>query len=684
MLTGVHYWRRTVAGRLGLTQRRLQVVLGVFWIVDAILQYQPKMFTDRLVDRVINPAAAGQAAPLAWVINEAARLIRPDVGVWNFLFATIQLAIGVGLLWPRTVKPALVTMFLWSFFVWWVGEGFAMMLMGQGSPLTGAPGAALLCGLMGVLLWPTGSASAGAGRPASSGERSGEPHGLQSAAGASGPFGVRASLGIWSGLWCLFAFLWLQPDNRAADSIGSVLVSAAGGQPAWYGHFLRFLAGGFQTSGSEWAWLLAAVSLVIGLGPLLTRRVTGYFVAGAVLEILFWVSGQSLGGVLTGIGSDPNSGPVVVLLALSVMPTVVEARAAAPARDATGPKPEALPSVLRRLLAWNPIATGAFASGLGALLLLAATYPQPVAAAAASALTGSESSGASSMAGMSGAGPSARAGDPKNMKMAANPLLAPEAMGGSDPSWRYSGPALSPGEVDLLTAVGNLTDEGHKMQTPTCTATPTAAQLENGIRIVQDTSSDVARYRSLAAAVAAGYTPITDPQYPVVHYLKFAYMSSADILNPEAVDSLVYATTPYGPVLAAAMYLLPTVGENGPMPAGCMLQWHAHTNLCTSLKTGIIVGFTPCGPAEVNPVTPYMTHIWQVPVPGGPLALDPSDLQTVEGAIMAQQCGEAPYNPATPPPPPAPGECRAYYGVAEAGPPGPGGLAGSGAVGPLG
>ena len=37
-----------------------------------------------------------------------------------------------------------------------------------------------------------------------------------------------------------------------------------------------------------------------------------------------------------------------------------------------------------------------------------------------------------------------------------------------------------------------------------------------------------------------------------------------------------------------------------------------------------------------------MTHVWQVPVAGGPLAIDPSDLQVVEAAIMAQQQGLAP------------------------------------------
>ena len=44
-----------------------------------------------------------------------------------------------------------------------------------------------------------------------------------------------------------------------------------------------------------------------------------------------------------------------------------------------------------------------------------------------------------------------------------------------------------------------------------------------------------------------------------------------------------------------------------------------------------------------------MTHVWQVPVAGGPLAIDPSDLQVVQAAIMAQQQGLAPTATGAPP-----------------------------------
>ncbi len=46
-------------------------------------------------------------------------------------------------------------------------------------------------------------------------------------------------------------------------------------------------------------------------------------------------------------------------------------------------------------------------------------------------------------------------------------------------------------------------------------------------------------------------------------------------------------------------------------------------------------------------MTPEMQHVWQVQVLGGPLTMDPTDQQVVEGAIMAQQDGQATVSPAS-------------------------------------
>jgi lipopolysaccharide export LptBFGC system permease protein LptF len=68
---------------------------------------------------------------------------------------------------------------------------------------------------------------------------------------------------------------------------------------------------------------MMVVSLVVGLGPLMFRRATVFLVAGALLELIFWITGQALGELMTGGGTDPSAGPMVVLFALSLLPTAV-------------------------------------------------------------------------------------------------------------------------------------------------------------------------------------------------------------------------------------------------------------------------------------------------------------------------------------------------------------------------
>ncbi len=304
---------RGLGARLGITARRVQLALGALWILDGLLQLQPPMFGKGFVDNIILPNAQNQPAPVAWSITTMAHVIRPEVGVWNLFFGLAQLAIGVGLLSRRTVKPALLAMVAWSFGVWWIGEGFGSVLTGTASPLMGAPGAVVLYAVIGVLVWPAQERD-GAGRATV---------GLASSAGGSGRFGPGAPLAAWSGFWLLGALLWLQPANRAAGSVHDNLQMMAQAQPSWYRPLLEHLANVSAGHGTETAWVLAGASLVIGVGPLVSRRPTPFLVVGALVSLAFWVTGQAVGGTLTGAGTDPNIGPLVALLALAVLPARV-------------------------------------------------------------------------------------------------------------------------------------------------------------------------------------------------------------------------------------------------------------------------------------------------------------------------------------------------------------------------
>ena len=82
-----------------------------------------------------------------------------------------------------------------------------------------------------------------------------------------------------------------------------------------FGHAARASDG----HGALIAIALAVVSAAIGVG-ILTARPAPFLVAGAGLSVAFWMFGQAFGAVLTGRGTDPNAGPLFVVLALTLLP----------------------------------------------------------------------------------------------------------------------------------------------------------------------------------------------------------------------------------------------------------------------------------------------------------------------------------------------------------------------------
>ncbi len=172
-----------------------------------------------------------------------------------------------------------------------------------------------------------------------------------------------------------------------------------------------------------------------------------------------------------------------------------------------------------------------------------------------------------------------------------------------------------------------------------CTAIPTTTQRQAAIRLVDASWRAARKYQSLAVARAVGYRPITPTGAAVVHYLdRSAYLATVlggPVLNLAEPQSLVYANTPRGAVLVAAMYITTRHGAT-PQPGGCLTQWHVHTNLCMQRGLGIVAAITAshpsCPAGFTNRVTPPMMHIWFVPIPGGPTAIDASDGQIVHAA----------------------------------------------------
>jgi hypothetical protein len=229
------------------------------------------------------------------------------------------------------------------------------------------------------------------------------------------------------------------------------------------------------------------------------------------------------------------------------------------------------------------------------------------------------------------------AGGPEMVMASAGPdsVAGPMQMTGTAAS--ISLPTSSPaGKITMPDPTVRMAAGMQMADTTPCTATPTAAQQQAAVSLVDDSWAAARKYQSLDAAKAAGYRPITPTGKPVVHYLNPAYYrdtaEGGPVLDTAQPQSLVYANTPKGAVLAAAMYIA-APGQATPQPGGCLTQWHLHTNLCLQSARGV-VGTTDsgCPAGSSNHDTPPMLHVWFVPIPGGPTAVDAPDKQVVHAA----------------------------------------------------
>lgn len=286
-----------LAGRLrdyfwSENRRRVQTVLGLIWLIDGGLQFQGVFYTNSF-KQLLDGAAQGQAGWLHDSIIWGAKIASSNFGVWNTLFALTQIAIGFGLLYRPLVKPALVASFGWTLVVWWFGNGFGGLFLAAAQPMTGAPSAVLLYALIGLVVWP--------------GERPG------------GLLGARGARIQWAVLWLVMAFLWLTASSAASDATSAMLTSTGSGIGA-ITSLQNHLASASKGGGVPIAFVLAALSAAIGVAVATGWYGRTFLWISIVLNLLYWIIPQGLGGVFAGGATDVDTGPLFILLAAAMFP----------------------------------------------------------------------------------------------------------------------------------------------------------------------------------------------------------------------------------------------------------------------------------------------------------------------------------------------------------------------------
>jgi hypothetical protein len=297
-------------------RRTLQLALAVIWLLDGVLQYQPFMFT-KAFPQMLAGTSSGNPAAVASPITWSATFIDHHLVAVNAIFATVQVALGLGIAWRPTVRLALGASVAWALGVWWFGEGLGSVLTGNASPLNGAPGAVILYALLAVLLWPADRDRAApfiAGRAV----------------------GRRVAQALWLVLWASLAFFALQPAARAPRAISGMISNMASGQPGWLAWIDQHAASALGRQGLAASIVLATALVVVAAGPYLPTRLARAAIALAVvLAVAIWLA-EGLGGLFTGGGTDPNSGPLLALLAVAFWPTAP--RPTVPSPAATAPE----------------------------------------------------------------------------------------------------------------------------------------------------------------------------------------------------------------------------------------------------------------------------------------------------------------------------------------------------------
>jgi hypothetical protein len=281
-------------------RRWLQLGLAAIWLLDAVLQLQSFTF-GKGFSQMLARMAAGNPGFIADPITWPARLVADHPAWTNAAFASVQPCIGAGIAWRPAVKVALAASIPWSLGVWRVGEGLGGVLSGTADPVAGAPGAVMIYALLAVLLWPTG--------------RDGPSE-------AARPPGATAAHLLWLILWGSLARFAIGPAaNRTPQAAHNMIAAMAPGEPGWLASPDRNAANRVAGQGTTMAVIVAVVLGLVAAGVFLpVPGARAALVLAVAAAAFIRVVGENFGSIGAGSGTDPNSGPLLMLLAVAYWP----------------------------------------------------------------------------------------------------------------------------------------------------------------------------------------------------------------------------------------------------------------------------------------------------------------------------------------------------------------------------
>lgn len=345
-----------------LSRHRLRQLLGLLWLIDGLFQFQPHMWTMNMVNGVMKPMLEGQPGLVERNLEWIVQITTAHLFLVNLMIGMVQVVGGLVLLLGRDealIKITLIASILWSVVVWYGGEGMSMLLTGQGSALTGAPGAVLLYALLALAVYPSSDAT--------------EPE--------DGLLARRQVRGILGAFWIVMAVLQAQPFWWEPGQISQVFgagIGQGGLNTTLVDPVLRSLA--LSTTNLEMPLNSALIAIFLGLGICLLvvgdEHVRPVLLASIVVCLLLWYFFEAFGMILTGMTTDFNSGLPLMVIALACWPLPMPSRQGYHTGHAYGGafRP-ALPPP--RAAARQPVARIALALAIGLIIVVAAQLAAP-------------------------------------------------------------------------------------------------------------------------------------------------------------------------------------------------------------------------------------------------------------------------------------------------------------------
>jgi hypothetical protein len=272
--------------------------IALLWLLDAGLQAQPRMFTIDFVSNIMKPSIAISPSFIGTVSNWTLGFITPHIFLFNWMFTLTQFVIAfalIGGLLSRShnlIRAGLMLSIAWGMAVWVAGEGTSGVFTGNGTMFTGAPGSVLLYVAIAVFYLMPGSW-------------------WQLRAAFCLPRDFLALVFLYGGTAQVAT-----PGFWGSQGIAILIEGQAVMAPSWMINTMT----PFVTLTHQYPIIsnaVLAVSFLALAGLLYGRRPkTAGFVLLVPVIIVVWYWGQAFGGIFSGMGTDPNTPPLLVLLAI--------------------------------------------------------------------------------------------------------------------------------------------------------------------------------------------------------------------------------------------------------------------------------------------------------------------------------------------------------------------------------